>query len=226
MRLAPGKQLGPYEITATLGVGGMGEVYRARDTRLERTVAIKILLQLSSDPGRRQRFEREAKAISSLNHPNICVLHDIGHQDGIDYLVMECVEGETLAKRLEKGPLPLEQVLKYGAQITDALDKAHRAGIVHRDLKPANIMLTASGAKLLDFGLAKPAAAILGGARGLSEKGNLTPSTPPMNLTALSASPAALSRQGTIVGTFQYIAPEVLHGAEADARSDLFSLGC
>jgi serine/threonine protein kinase len=161
MRLTPGKQLGPYEITAALGVGGMGEVYRARDTRLGRTVAIKILSQLSSDPGRRQRFEREAKAISGLNHPNICVLHDIGHQDGIDYLVMECVEGETLAKRLEKGPLPLEQVLKYGAQIADALDKAHRASIVHRDLKPQNIMLTATGAKLLDFGLAKSASSLV-----------------------------------------------------------------
>src|SRR5258708_5924415 len=126
MRLAPGKQLGPYEIPAGLGVGGLGEVYRARDGRLERTAASKILSQLSSDLGHRQRFEREAKTISGLNHPNICVLHDIGHQDGIDYLVMECVEGETLAKRLEKGPLPLEQVLKYGAQITDALDKAHR----------------------------------------------------------------------------------------------------
>src|SRR5215471_226477 len=151
MRLAPGKQLGPYEITATLGAGGMGEVYRARDTRLERTVAIKILLQLSSDPSQRQRFEREAKAISCLNHPHICVLHDIGQQDGIDYLVMECVEGETLAKRLEKGPLPVEQVLKYGAQIADTLDKAHRNAIVHRDLKSANIMLTPVGAKLLDF---------------------------------------------------------------------------
>src|SRR5262252_9224670 len=128
MRLAPGKQLGPYEITATLGSGGMGEVYRARDTRLERTVAIKILLQLSSDPSHRQRFEREAKAISCLNHPHICVLHDIGQQDGIDYLVMEFVEGETLAKRLEKGPLPLEQVLKIGTQIAGALDKAHRNG--------------------------------------------------------------------------------------------------
>src|SRR5215471_12745199 len=129
MRLAPGKQLGPYEITAMLGAGGMGEVYRARDTRLERTVAIKVLSHLSTDPQRKQRLEREAKAISSLNHPHICVLHDIGQQDGIDYLVMECVEGETLAKRLEKGPLPLEQVLRYGAQIADALDKAHRAGI-------------------------------------------------------------------------------------------------
>src|ERR1700752_1781904 len=137
----------------------MGEVYRARDTRLDRTVAVKILpRELSSDPIRKQRFEREAKTISSLNHPHICTLHDVGSQDGISYLVMECVEGETLAKRLEKGPLPLEQVLKYGMQIADALDKAHRSGVVHRDLKPGNIMLTSSGAKLLDFGLAKPAA--------------------------------------------------------------------
>src|SRR5271156_754766 len=159
MTLASGSKLGPYEIVGPLGAGGMGEVYRAKDTRLERTVAIKILpAHLSSDPVRKQRFEREAKTISSLNHPNICVLHDVGQQDGIDYLVMECVEGETLAKRLERGALPLEQVLKYGIQIADALDKAHRGGVVHRDLKPGNIMLTSSGAKLLDFGLAKSSA--------------------------------------------------------------------
>ena len=144
----------------------MGEVYRARDRRLDRTVAIKILpREMSDDPVRKQRFEREARTISSLNHPNICVLHDIGSQDDVAYLVMECVEGETLAKRLEKGPLPLEQVLKYGAQIADGLDKAHRSGVVHRDLKPANVMLTTTGAKLLDFGLAKPAASPIGSAR-------------------------------------------------------------
>ncbi len=155
--LTSGTRLGPYEIQSPLGAGGMGEVYRARDTRLERTVPIKILpAQLSSDPARKQRFEREAKTISSLNHPHICVLYDVGHQDGIDYLVMECVEGESLAKRLEKGPLPLDQALKSGAQIADALDKAHRNGVLHRDLKPGNIMLTKSGVKLLDFGLAKP----------------------------------------------------------------------
>src|SRR5882762_7664661 len=165
MPLAPGTQLGPYEISAPLGAGGMGEVYRARDIRLDRTVALKILpAQFSSDPARKQRFEREAKVISSLNHPHICVLHDIGSQNGIDYLVMECVEGDTLAKRLEKGPLPLDQVLKYGMQIADALSKAHRSGVVHRDLKPGNIMLTPAGAKLLDFGLAKPVVALTTGA--------------------------------------------------------------
>ena len=152
MPLAPGTLLGPYKIGAALGAGGMGEVYRALDTRLDRTIAIKVLPeQLSSDPVRKQRFEREAKTISSLNHPHICALYDVGHQDGIDYLVMECVEGETLAKRLEKGPLPLEQVLKYGMQIADALDKAHRSGIVHRDLKPGNIMLPPTGCKTLRF---------------------------------------------------------------------------
>src|SRR5215831_20044099 len=152
MSLAPATRLGPYEVLAPLGAGGMGEVYRARDTRLERTVAIKILPDhLSADPVRKQRFEREAKTISGLNHPHICVLYDVGQQDGIDFLVMECVEGETLAKRLDKGPLPLEQVLKYGAQIADALDRAHRSGIVHRDLKPGNVMLTTTGVKLLEF---------------------------------------------------------------------------
>jgi serine/threonine protein kinase len=141
MPLPQGTKLGPYEIQAPLGAGGMGEVYRARDTRLERTVAIKILpKELSLDAARKQRFEREA-TISSLNHPNICVLHDVGRQDGVDYLVMECVEGETLAKRLEKGALPLEQVLRYGAQIADALDTAHRSGVVHRDLKPGNVII-------------------------------------------------------------------------------------
>ena len=139
----------------------MGEVYRARDSRLGRDVAIKVLpAHLSSDLSCKQRFEREAKTISSLNHPHICVLHDIGHQDGMDYLVMECVEGETLGKRLEKGPLPVEQVVKIGAEVADALDRAHRSGVVHRDLKPGNIMLTSTGAKLLDFGLAKPAVAL------------------------------------------------------------------
>src|SRR5579864_3219950 len=165
MALSSGNKLGPYEIQSPLGAGGMGEVYRACDTRLDRTVAIKILPDhLSDDAEAKQRFEREAKTISSLNHPNICVLYDVGHQDGVDYLVMECIEGETLAKRLEKGPLPLERVLKYGAQIADALAKAHCSGVVHRDLKPGNIMLPATGAKLLDFGLSKPAVPLVSGA--------------------------------------------------------------
>jgi len=186
----------------------MGEVYRAKDTRLGRDVAVKILpKELSADAARKQRFEREAKTISGLNHPNICTLHDVGSQDGVDYLVMECVEGETLAKRLEKGPLPLEQVLKYGAQISDALDKAHRSSVVHRDLKPGNIMLTATGAKLLDFGLAKP-------------------TTPLSAVTITSASPnSPVTEQGTIVGTFQYMSPEQVEGKELDGRSDIFSLG-
>jgi eukaryotic-like serine/threonine-protein kinase len=210
MLLSPGTHLGPYEITAPLGAGGMGEVYRARDTRLERTVAIKILpAQLSSDPVRKQRFEREAKTISSLNHPHICVLYDVGSQDGVDYLVMECVEGETLAKRLEKGALPLEQVLKYGTQIADALDKAHRSGVIHRDLKPGNIMLMPTGAKLLDFGLARPP----------------MPTASLATLTAEAPRHSPLTQEGTIVGTFQYMSPEQVEGKELDARSDIFSLG-
>src|SRR6266851_3819141 len=156
MSLASGTKLGPYEIQSPLGAGGMGEVYPALDTRLDRTVAIKILpSHLSSNPEAKDRFEREARAISSLNHPHICTLHDVGHQDGTDYLVMEFLEGETLADRLRKGPLPLQQVLKYGIEIGAGLEKAHRTGVVHRDLKPGNIMLTKSGAKLMDFGLAK-----------------------------------------------------------------------
>jgi len=210
MPLPQGTQLGPYEITAPLGVGGMGEVYRARDTRLNRTVAIKILpAHLSSDPVRKQRFEREAKTISSLNHPHICVLYDVGHQDGIDYLVMECVEGETLAARQEKGLLPLEQVLKYGAQIAHALEEAHRNAVVHRDLKPGNIMLTPTGAKLLDFGLAKPAAALVGS----------------ITLSAAAVPSSPVTEEGTIVGTFQYMSPEQVEGKEVDSRSDIFSLG-
>jgi len=156
MSLASGTRLGPYEIVAPLGAGGMGEVYRARDTRLDRTVAIKVLpAHLASSPELRQRMEREARAISSLNHPHICTLHDIGHQDGLDYLVMEYLEGETLAGRLAKGFLEIAQVVRYAVQIAEALAQAHRQGIFHRDLKPGNIMLTKAGAKLLDFGLAK-----------------------------------------------------------------------
>ena len=154
--LASGRKLGPYEIVAPLGAGGMGEVYRARDTRLDRTVAIKVLpAELSANVERRQRFEREARIISSLNHPHICALYDIGHQEGVDYLVLEYLEGEALASRLERGPMPPEQVLRFGIHIADALDKAQRQGVTHRDLKPGNIMLTRHGAKLLDFGLAK-----------------------------------------------------------------------
>ena len=156
MSLSPGSRLGPYEIVAPLGAGGMGEVYKARDTRLERTVAVKVLPQhLSASPEIRQRFEREAKTISQLSHPHICALYDVGSHEGTEYLVMELLEGETLAARLAKGPLPLEQTLRFGVEIADALDKAHRQGIVHRDLKPGNVMLTKSGVKLLDFGLAK-----------------------------------------------------------------------
>ena len=224
MPLSPGTRFGPYEILSLLGAGGMGEVYRARDSRLDRTVALKILpSHLSDNPQAKQRFEREARTISSLNHPHICTLHDVGSQDGTSYLVMEYVEGETLDARLQKGPMSLKQALECGIQICEALEKAHRAGIVHRDLKPGNVMLTASGAKLLDFGLAKPA---LAGIQAVSGKANLTPSTPTMNISMLTASPGALTQQGTIVGTFQYMAPEVLQGQEATPRSDIFSFGC
>src|SRR5690349_11641932 len=161
MALASGTRLGPYEVLFAIGAGGMGEVYRARDTRLGRDVAIKVLPQhLSSDPDLKARLEREAKAISSLNHPNICMLHDIGHQDGVDFLVMELLEGETLADRLQRRAIPLKQALEYGVEIAEALEKAHKRGITHRDLKPGNIMLTKSGAKLLDFGVAKPAQSV------------------------------------------------------------------
>jgi len=222
MTLTAGTKLGPYEILSPLGVGGMGEVYRAKDTRLDRTVAIKVLpSHLSSNPELKQRMEREAKAISALQHANICTLHDIGTQDGTDFLVMEYLEGQTVAERLEKGALPLDQVLKIGIEIAQALEKAHQQGIIHRDLKPANIMLTKAGAKLMDFGLAKPEMSVASRAIG-----PLTPSTPTMNLASFTAAVSPLTQKGSIVGTFQYMAPEVLQGAEADARSDLFSLGC
>ena len=211
MTLTPGTRLGPYEITAAAGAGGMGEVYRARDTRLERSVAVKVLPGgMADDAERRQRFEREAKVVSSLNHPNICALYDVGNQDGTEYLVMEFVEGETLEKRLEKGPLAAELVLRYGMEMADALDKAHRKGVVHRDLKPANVMLTKAGVKLLDFGLAKWS----GGES--SEKDTLA---------TLTSAPTKLTEQGTVLGTFQYMAPEQLQGEEADARTDIFALG-
>src|SRR5262245_44219739 len=205
MPLSPGTRLGPYEILAPLGAGGMGEVYRARDTRLDRTVAIKVLpAELSENAEVRARFEREARAVSSLNHPHICVLHDLGRENGIDYIVLEHLEGETLAARLAKGALEPDELLAIAIPIADALDKAHRKGLVHRDLKPANIMLTKSGAKLLDFGLAR--------ATGLGEAGGDSRS-PTMS--------RSLTAQGTIVGTFQYIAPEVLEGGEADERADI-----
>src|SRR2546422_1003669 len=167
MPLGAGTRLGPYEILSPCGSGGMGEVYRARDTRLDRTVAIKIIpAHLSDNADLRQRFEREARVVSSLNHPHICTLHDIGHVDGVDFLVMEYLEGETLADRLLKGPLPPEQFPRTAVEIADALDRAHKQGVIHRDLKPGNIMLTKAGVKLLDFGLAK-----LGGSRKLPASG-------------------------------------------------------
>jgi serine/threonine-protein kinase len=213
MSIAAGARLGPYEILSPLGAGGMGEVYRARDTRLERTVAVKVLpAHLSVSAESRQRFEREAKTISQLSHPHICALYDVGNQDGVEFLVMEYLEGETLSDRLLKGALSFEQVLRYGIEIADALDKAHRQGIVHRDLKPGNVMITKSGVKLLDFGLAK-AIAPTGRTSGAS-------------LTALPTQAGTdLTAEGTILGTFQYMAPEQLEGKEADARTDIFAFG-
>ena len=209
MALQPSTRLGPYEIVSAIGAGGMGEVYRARDTRLDRIVAVKVLpTHLSSDPQSRERFDREAKAISSLSHPYICQLYDVGHQDAVDFLVMEYLEGETLAHRLRKGPLPPDQVLQYAIQITDALDAAHRHGVIHRDLKPGNIMLTKSGAKIVDFGLAK--------VRAAEAVAGMT--APPTEITPLTA-------DGMILGTIEYMAPEQLEGQEADARTDIFALG-
>ncbi len=239
MPLTPGTKLGPYEISTALGAGGMGEVYRANDTRLNRIVAIKVLpSHLSHNGELKQRFDREARAISSLTHPHICTLYDVGQQDGIAFLVMEFIEGESLAQRLEKGALPLQQTLRYATQIAAALDKAHRAGIVHRDLKPGNIMLTKAGAKLLDFGLAK----LVGmrnaerGARNeeadkaqKDERG-----TRRRRYTLLQPAPdihrspfpdPTLTAAGTMLGTFQYMAPEQLEGRAADQRTDIFALG-
>jgi Tol biopolymer transport system component len=205
-----GSRLGPYELTAPIGAGGMGEVWRGRDTRLDRSVAVKILpTGFAEDEERRQRFEREAKTISSLNHPHICTLFDVGHEGESHFLVMELLEGESLADRLQKGPLPLDQVVKFGAQVADALSVAHKQGIVHRDLKPGNVMLTKTGAKLLDFGLARSGAG-LGGVSGS---------------TALPTEAKPLTSVGTVLGTFQYMAPEQLEGAEADPRTDIFALG-
>ena len=214
MALAAATKLGPYQIVAPLGAGGMGEVYRAVDTRLDRTVAIKILpAHLSEKPEALERFQREARAISQLSHANICQLYDLGQQDGIHFIVMEYLEGETLATRLTKGRLPLEQVLRYGAEIAEGLDQAHRTGVVHRDLKPGNIMLTRSGAKLLDFGLAKTTAPLM-------------PQSSSLSATMTSANLAQpLTAEGTVIGTYQYMSPEQIEGREADARSDIFSFG-
>ena len=219
MTLTAGTRLGPYEIIAPLGAGGMGEVYRAKDTRLGREVAIKVLpARFSSSPELRERFEREARAISSLNHARICTLHDVGHQDGVDFLVMEYLEGESLAEKLRKGLLPLRETLKIGMEVCEALDVAHRAGIVHRDLKPANIMLTKNGAKLMDFGLAKASAAGSGASR----------SAPLLSAAETISGPSPISPltgAGQVIGTIQYMSPEQIEGKEADARSDVFAFG-
>ncbi len=218
MRLAAGAKLGPYEVVSPLGAGGMGEVYRARDTRLGRDVAIKVLPpHLSENPEILARFEREARTISSLNHPHICTLYDVGREGDVEYLVMELIEGETLAQRLEKGPLPLADVLRFGQQMADALDRAHRAGVIHRDFKPGNVMITRAGVKLTDFGLARTAGA-----------GEAGPGSG-ISIAHLSHSPTVaspLTAHGAIVGTFLYMAPEQLEGREADTRSDLWALGC
>src|SRR5437879_6109137 len=211
MPLAPGTRLGAYEIVGPLGAGGMGEVYRARVTRLDRTVAIKVLnSQLVASPELRGRFEREAKLISQLQHPHICVLHDVGSENGADFLVMEFLEGEALSEKVKRGPLPPNELLKTAIEIADALGKAHRAGIIHRDLKPGNVMLTKSGAKLLDFGLAKPlttgTATPSGSASVFAAAATITMTSP--------ASP--LSSVGTVIGTVQYMAPEQIQGQEAD----------
>ena len=228
--LPQGTRLGPYEIEALIGTGGMGEVYRARDTRLGRTVALKILPEgLAADPDRRRRFEHEAHAASALSHPHICALFDVGeavpsnpgsrilNPVSVSYLVMEHLEGETLAARIARGPLPIPDVLAYGAQIADALSAAHRGGIIHRDLKPANVMLTGSGVhrnnagavKLLDFGLAK-----LKGAAGAG-----------VTVDAFGAAPASMTTPGQIVGTLPYMAPEQVEGRDADGRTDIWALG-
>jgi Tol biopolymer transport system component/tRNA A-37 threonylcarbamoyl transferase component Bud32 len=213
--LTAGSRLGPYEILSAIGAGGMGEVYKARDTRLERTVAVKVLPEhLTSNEDLRQRFEREAKTISQISHPHICALYDVGREGDRDYLVMEYLEGETLAARLDKGALPAEQLLRYGIEIADALDKAHRMGIVHRDLKPGNVMLTKSGVKLLDFGLAKFQAAA---------RDNAISGASVLATQAQASQP--LTERGTVLGTFQYMAPEQLEGGEADSRSDIFAFG-
>jgi serine/threonine protein kinase len=218
MGLPAGTRLGPYEVIAALGAGGMGEVYRARDTRLDRTVAIKVLsATFIANADARARLEREARAISQLQHPNICVLHDVGSDNGTDYLVMEYLEGETLSQRLTRGRLGADELLRIAIEVASALERAHRAGIIHRDLKPSNVMLTKTGAKLLDFGLAKPISA---GVATSGASGSVF--TNAMTLTS-PASP--LSSAGTVIGTVQYMSPEQIAGQEADARSDIFAFG-
>src|SRR5436190_1818143 len=213
MEIAPGTRLGPYEIVSRLGAGGMGEVWRAVDTRLDRSVAVKLLPRdFAQNANLKSRFEREAKTISQLHHPHICTLFDVGHEQGHDFLVMELIEGESLAERLARGPLPLDQALRYAIEIADALSKAHRQGIVHRDLKPGNVMITPSGAKLLDFGLAKYSASAQGIFSGTTAIAAPTEQKP-------------LTAEGTIVGTPQYMAPEQLEGLDADARTDVFAFG-
>src|SRR5208283_3654670 len=215
MAVSAGTKFGPYEIVALLGAGGMGEVYRARDSRLEREVAIKVLAaHLSHNSEVRARFEREAKAISGLQHPNICVLYDIGRQDNVDFLVMEYLEGETLAARLARKPLTPDETARIGIEIADALDKAHRSGIVHRDLKPGNVMLTKSGAKLMDFGLAK-----------LQAFGSGSQSAPAFSAVATAVDASPITVAGTMLGTVQYMSPEQVQGKDADARSDIFAFG-
>ncbi len=210
MLLAPGTRLGPYEVVARIGAGGMGEVYRARDTRLDRTVAIKVLPEhLARDAERRQRFEREAKALAALSHPHICAVFDVGTQDGIDYLVMEHLAGDTLAQRLAKGALAIDQAVRIAVEIADALDAAHRKGIIHRDLKPANVALTESGARLLDFGLARH---------------RIEPE-PAATAMATEIPDAFRTSPGVVLGTVAYMAPEQARGHEADERTDLFALG-
>src|SRR5262249_12220635 len=218
MPVSPGTRLGPYEIVSPIGAGGMGEVYKARDTRLDRSVAVKLLpAEFAHDAHLQLRLEREAKTISQLEHPHICRLYDIGAENEggksqpLHYLVMELLEGESLADRIARGPLPMSDVLAYGAQIADALARAHRAGIVHRDLKPGNVMITKGGAKLLDFGLAKSAA------RG--------PRAGPDSFSQAATGATAfkpLTAEGSVVGTFQYMAPEQLAGEDADERTDVF----
>src|SRR5438552_5323417 len=219
MPISTGTRLGPYEVVSAVGAGGMGEVYRARDTRLERTVALKVLAsQVIATTALKERFAREARAISSLNHPHICHLYDVGCENGTDYLVMELLDGETLSERLRKGPLPLEPALKTAIEIAEALEEAHKQGIIHRDLKPGNIMLTPSGAKLMDFGLSKPAN--LGAAAGSGSAPLLSAA-----MTATGPSPSPLTSAGSVVGTIQYMSPEQIEGKAASERSDIFAFG-